>query len=432
MGAFLLYYPALGLGFLSDDFVLMRLVREGRAFDLSAREFVRPLVLIAWAPFTSLPVAAHAINVLLHGLNSALVGRVASAMGLPKATAAAASLLFLAFPAAVEPVAWCSGLQDILMTTSVLFYLIIWRHAATGVSSVTSVLALSLALAAKETAIAAPLIAAVSMWDLRRSRRRHWWVLLALGSAVSATYGVWRISSTVLPDVGSQPTVAYTLKEIAVRAFASLAAPWHSSSPLACPMTVFAAIALPAGCVVAGWRRSNSDLRLVMRLAVATLLGALPVWSMFFVAPDLAGSRYLYLPLVPWAVLLAVLGSGVFELLRSPIWIRTASLGMVVSVGVLGTRGHISHWRSAAAVRDQVLRDAARVIGTTDCPEIALLSPPDSVDGAYVFRNGLAEAVEMARPGPPAVRAVATQRCSYSWAGGAFRAPSAQAAPDAK
>ena len=77
--------------------------------------------LLAIAPETA--VALHAANVVLHGVNAFLVSRLAGAIGLSRGAALCAGALFLSYPAAVEAVAWPSGVQDVLMTTCVLVVL---------------------------------------------------------------------------------------------------------------------------------------------------------------------------------------------------------------------------------------------------------------------------------------------------------------------
>src|SRR3972149_2045804 len=127
--AIALYWPALTLGLLADDFV---------ALDRSVREillpgnwqFYRPLPLGLWRLLFPAAGASglHLVNIVLHGANAYLLfwlGRRAGASG---CVAAVSGSVFLFFPAAVEAVAWNSGIFDVALVTLALVFL----HVAVG------------------------------------------------------------------------------------------------------------------------------------------------------------------------------------------------------------------------------------------------------------------------------------------------------------
>ncbi len=130
--ALLLYWPALFTGLFADDFVLVEAARAGRFTVWS--ELFRPSLFAVWRGLLAISpegaVALHAMNVVLHGVNAFLVCRLAGATGLSRGIALCAGALFLAYPAAVEAVAWPSGIQDVLMTTCVLTVLVVGLPAA--------------------------------------------------------------------------------------------------------------------------------------------------------------------------------------------------------------------------------------------------------------------------------------------------------------
>src|SRR5262249_60843571 len=66
------------------------------------------------------PGLLHAVNLTLHGVNAWLVSMLAVRLGFRGDASIAAGGLFLPFPAAPEAVAWASGIQDVLMTSSAL------------------------------------------------------------------------------------------------------------------------------------------------------------------------------------------------------------------------------------------------------------------------------------------------------------------------
>lgn len=75
------YYPVLRLGFLSDDFALAGLASRNQFFGQSWA-FLRPLPLLFYkAAGVAHPAAMHTLVVVLHGVNAALVVRLAAIFG---------------------------------------------------------------------------------------------------------------------------------------------------------------------------------------------------------------------------------------------------------------------------------------------------------------------------------------------------------------
>ena len=74
----------MGVGLLSDDFVLLTRVANGAMS--TGNEFVRPLPLALWSVVIELTgemaEALHLLNVVLHGVNAALIVELALALGM--------------------------------------------------------------------------------------------------------------------------------------------------------------------------------------------------------------------------------------------------------------------------------------------------------------------------------------------------------------
>jgi hypothetical protein len=78
--ALLLYWPALSVGFLSDDYVLGDAARRW-TLVWGNPDFTRPLPFSLWAVLLNLgagPIVLHAINIALHATNSYLTAVVSS------------------------------------------------------------------------------------------------------------------------------------------------------------------------------------------------------------------------------------------------------------------------------------------------------------------------------------------------------------------
>jgi hypothetical protein len=334
------------------------------------------------------PWALHAINVLLHGMNAALVAMLATIAGLPVATAVAAGALFLTFPVHAEAVAWCAGLQDVLMTAGVLTAVVLVNVSRAPLAAPV----LLAALLSKETAVAAPALAWLS------DRRR--WRAAAAGLGVVAAYSAWRLV-TLPPTAGyaSAPS-SYKLKELLVRPFAALTVPVKTSDLNAWPWLGTALVCALAALLVRAawlWRGDRARVWSVSALALSVLVSVAPVYSLFDVSPTLEGARYLYLPAATWSILIAAL------LMPHPSRLNLALVAIVLAVSVAGLRTNLAPWSTAASMRDDLLAtvDRARQAG---CSTVWIRNVPDSVRGAYVFRNGLAEAiapVAVATSAPP-------------------------------
>jgi hypothetical protein len=141
---------------------------------------------------------------------------------------------------------------------------------------------------------------------------------------------------------------------------------------------------------------------------------------MFYVADNLEGSRYLYLPLCGWA---ALLGSLLVDGRRRWRWLGLSGAAVIVATWSLGLVAHVTVWHEASALRDRVLASAAARYRTSPCLTLRFDEVPDSVDGAYVFRNGFREALasqegnwERALKGGPVPAG-----CTFRWQLDGFR-----------
>lgn len=173
----------------------------------------RPLTFNTWllvshALFEQ-PQAFHAVIVGLGTLNGVLLCLLLQRLGVAALPAAAAALLFLLGPYSAYVHGWVATLADLLwlgLGLALAHYLVgVWRDERTGPRVALVALALTtLALLAKEAAVALPALVGLA-WLLARRPRSLGWALA--GSAVPvAAYLALRLSVLLL-----QPRSSYGL-----------------------------------------------------------------------------------------------------------------------------------------------------------------------------------------------------------------------------
>ena len=299
---------------------------------------------------------------------------------------------FVFFPAAVEPIAWNSGIFDV----AAVFFGLLFMLGATASSSAAqrlSLAALVAALLSKETAVVLPLIAMAFAWRADVHRRT-----LVISVAIAAVYAGLRLvsgsdaSSALLP---TGPSLRYAIKEVLVRPFATLGAPWTRTELTESTTSRIGLGLLPVGVMVslivlyaAGPRRGLRPLTNVAWV----FLGIAPLAGLFFVNDDLEGSRYLYLPLCGWCLLIGDLVNSIPRARLRLICASTLAVGVVL-LGVTGIRHHLGAWLEAAALRDRLVAEAQTVLRQPACPDAVFENVPSQHRGAQLFRNGFPQAV---------------------------------------
>ena len=419
--AVVLYWPILFTGLFADDFVLLDAARAGR-FTVW-QELFRPALFVIWRGALALhpdpAVLLHAVNVVLHGINAFLVCRLARAIALPRLLALTAGALFLTFPAAVEAVSWPAGLQDVLMATCVLTVLaaaVEIRRTPLRLAVVTA--AFVAGLTAKETAIAAP--ALLAALGLVPAVRKAAWTTAAWCAALTVVFLVVRFSLLPLPASYSPGTSRYAFKELLVRPFATLVVPFRADELLRHPVLGVASagavvLLLSAASSRAGWRDA-----LAARAAAAAVcvLGSVaPVLAYFYVDADLLGSRYVYLAVSGWVLLLASCGGSLARYRAATL----APLVFLLALWIPATRSHVAVWTRAAAGRERIL-SAATAMADRTCAGWIVSGLPPALDGVPVFVNGFPEAARpiLGEPIHVAPAQPADGQCRLQWTGTAF------------
>jgi hypothetical protein len=362
------------------------------------------------------PAAAyHLLNVLLHGTNAFLSGLVVRGWVRRRWAGEVAALLVLLAPLAVEAVAWCSGLFDVSMTTFALATLLIFRGREDRKSSALLAAGIGTAAAAilcKETGVVIP---ALLVCDAvaRRSRaylRDAGFRVVVVMAAAYAAVRVWLAVGAMAP-----PVTKYVAQRTIFQAFGALADPWRADVASTAPVLPVISVAIVTGILVRFVlvARSRQSLRVPIAACLWILASVAPVGAILWIPGDLQASRYMYLAASAWAGLLCAVAWESTNGTRRTRAVVASALGAFLLLSTYSTRQNLRPWTEAAGVRDSVVAAARADPAIQRCQSIAVAAVPDAVRGAYVFRNGIGEA--LSREIGVAVGAPVPSNCSFRW-----------------
>lgn len=418
---------SIGLGPLSDDFVLREWARTGNWMP-QEWPHLRPLPLALWKLAGAIGGSwgvLHAINVFVHALNSGLVAGLAAGW-LGRGAGLVAGLLFALFPTGTEAVAWTAGVFDVVATLFVLLSAYVWgRWRPSPQRTLVLIVCCVGGLLSKESAVVIPaLLALISVatalgqrGELHR-QARGWSLTAVTICGLLVARMLW--STSLVSHLGNLPEDRRQLKDLIVRPFAALAVPMRSDADVTIEMYVIGlAVLLAFGMLLLRiWARHGAPpMRGGCGQFVALIVGvgwvaisALPLLLQFFVSPTLEGSRYLYLPSAGFVVAL----SAVFVGGRRDRVLAAAVLAVLLPFYVTALRSERRIWQEAAETRDAVLEQATSIVRAVPCSTITILDAPDNARGAFVFRVGLSEAVSGLPYTPDG------ESCVVRWDGAAF------------
>jgi hypothetical protein len=420
----IVYWPLLSAGLFADDYVIVEAAREGRLTVW--RELFRPVIFLVWRPIlamTGLPAPLlHAVNIVLHGINAALVALLARGLLRDRRSGLVAGGLFVLLPSGLEAVAWPSGLQDVLMTMFVLLCLVLFTHEPrTGWKDGVAIVTLVGGLLTKETAVATPLLAAALGAGLVFADARHRMLkAAAISLAVVAGFIAIRLVLLPVPPSYGVDVTRYGIKELLVRPFTTLVVPlreeetrWAPVLAIGCVTLVVVSLRLAAG----RWDWQAMRFRIALAGSAMVLAAVAPVLSYFYIDADLLGSRYLYLAQVGWVLVLTVVlqtASAHRDAVLLPL------IGGLLVVSFAVTSMHMKIWINAGRARDRFI--AAAGTTTPGCPSWAVYGLPPTLGGVPLFINGFPEAVRQELPGRIRVAPSTMEagECRLTWNGEMF------------
>lgn len=443
----LVYVPAVfaGLGFVSDDFMILERLRQAGGlrggwsfFTLSYYDYYRPLGFLSfasdWTMWRDSAPAYHAVSVLLHLVNTVMVLLLARRLVGPRAALIAAAGFGL-HVANQEAVFWVSSRFDLLATAGALALLLVLGTSGRWRLTGAALLYLA-ALLSKESAVAVPIAAGAYACLIQRDRTTGLVRVFAWLGAAGVIYVLLRHASG-LPSVGGGPRLPKLAVLIAL-ALAQLAAVHPSTGALRGWLRtrrdwVFALLVLAvAGAGAGAWFSAPGSalrgalassgfavLHLTSPISVERWLFPLPWWlglvgwaaaiaavavgrrlvanpvpvflAFFLVAALLPvssmteGTRYLYLASVPAAIFAAWCAGQVES--RAAVAVRIGVVLVLLSFA-WQVREKGRDWRWASEMTSRSVATIVQVTGPgcTDA-HIILATAPVRIRGVYANLN---------------------------------------------
>jgi len=376
----LIYLPFLNFPFLSDDYVfLMRLKNCHHIFQAEA--FFRPVfnliffALLKTFGYTALPF--HVLSFSLHLGCSVLVYFLSKRIFKLFAMAFIVSLIFLVSPFQAEAVLWISGLQELLWVFSLLLAALFYtRTKEIGKTAIalTSLFTI-IALLSKETAVCFILFFLVlDIFGFRFRRGRHLKSAYAAFALILILFGFVRaVVLTIPPNIFALPNRLF-IKNFLSQPFKIFLAPWNQS--YFGDLIILKLVLLATAALLLWISSLKSKISHHFLLGILLIfISVLPVYTMFYVGPDLQGSRYLYFSAFGWSVMLASIFQG---LIKTRMAYVILTVFLLVGSGLI-LSGNLLVWKRA------------EVIIRTLPDDVSQESVPDNFHGAYILRNGFNE-----------------------------------------
>ncbi len=414
--AVLCYLTIISNYFVSDDFSLIeRVVQQGMFYSWGESHggFLRPIIILSYLidyKFWNLnPVGYHLTNIIFHAIaayalyiiSCSLMDKARYQNG--RALSFLAACLFVALPCHSESVSWIAGRTDVIatafgfMATAVFFF--IMRRGSLFLSGL-ALLLFSLAILTKESIIILPFIwflLYVYCWRVENARPSNC-SLITLGLACFLLIGYFGLRKAMIGHfIGGYGTeqhislihiqTLFNIYQYIIRTFLP-AFPLRFSDPL--PLSAIGFLigigVIPAFTLYRKMSLAHHWLIFIFLMG-CYLVSLVPVATMKVSIFDTQNERFLYLP-SGFACIIAASFIGVIFRSR---FIQNSVLVVFVLIFTLTLQWVNTRWVTASILSKEIADEISKM----DLDSIVVLNVPDNYQGAYVFHNGLHEAVTL-------------------------------------
>jgi hypothetical protein len=378
----LLYIPYISTPFLSDDYVFI-IKYSDSPFVFDDAGFFRPAFSSVFYIFLKIfgadPVPFRLLNLLLHLGCSVLVFKITERLSSSFIISYIAALFFLLNPLQAEAALWISGLQETLWVFFVLAAMAVYirKKELTASSILFTTIFITLSLLSKETAvcfIALFMVVDYLAFGFKRGRNLKYSYLL--NALILIVYFFVRSRFASIPGEHLPAVGIYFVKTFLSRPFKSLLYPWNQAYSGVMPGVKFA-IAVVFTVVVSLHyiKKKPEGTALILSGLGFLFIPLIPPMGMFYVAPDLQGSRYLYLSSFGWGLLLSII---IYKLINRKTISLLIALFLVVALSQC-LKKNLEPWGRAGEIISTLPADFNET------------GAPDNYYGAYILRNGARE-----------------------------------------
>lgn len=418
LSVFIFYFSSLEAGFVSDDFVLVqRAANEGFYSSWGGEigsTFFRPLTTLTYLLDYSLwgtnPVAFHITNLFWHFLVGLALFFLLSlttkhlSLQKPYLYSFLSAVLFISLASHSESVTWVSGRTDVIATAFCLASLFYFFRQLKKPSKLYAILALFLfliGLLAKESVIITPLLwVGLLLYDLpedKENQKRNF-KLVGVSFVIVILYSTFRFLFNNGLISGMQYGGVFNLSLPALiehlirHLFRALIPPLPYSFRGAVlenlyiiPLLIFAFLLFTAFWVHK--KATMKQKRFLVLMVYLFCVSLIPVIGMKVSLFDSQSERLLYLP--------GVFATGFFTFFLFSLF-KESKLALIILSSVILFQGIFlfksnRNWVQAGKLCSEI----SEIVSEYDSDSIYIEAIPDNFNGAYVFRNGLNDAVEM-------------------------------------
>lgn len=410
----LTFWRTLHMGFLADDFILVRAANASRLSDLSVwltsrfgDVFYRPLANLVLTLASRLagwqPERWRIVLWTMHAANAILVYGICRSSLAARQSLFAASL-FVMYGSGPESVVWITGLFPVVAVFLLLLGVLLFLYSLqlrslqtsswrSGALRLASWIAMMLALLTKESTYCFPFLLVLGVAARGGEFRRRLPALAPFFAGAAAVFAYrWRLLGGIggYRDPLTQAPLAShvgltTFNAVFARMWGILFFPvnWTSDpGPLFICLTAVYIVSLL-------WLlRSRVTRRDLLFPLGFTVLAALPAAHQLLIGPDLWKSRALYLPCVGFCWLLAVIAGGL-EVQR-----RSVVMMAILAFHFFAVQHNVEQWEQTASKVNHACESAAQCLGGP--LRTAIPGLPDTLRGTPFLGNGFAECVELA------------------------------------
>lgn len=426
----LVYAGTMKSFFVSDDFVLVDAIQaKTNPFNLWViPRFIRPIVTFSFFIDFNLwgldPAGYHLSNIIFHSANSFLVFMIClmlyQGFGWTKEKTFRISLftglMFLVFAGHSESVSWISGRTDVLavfFTLLSFFFYLRFRESRRPLSASLSIGFFILALLSKESIIVYPFILLIYHILVRKKTRKdekrntstglfHCGFFVTLGFYFGLGTVLKRFTPVFESFDAGFAGMMQNLRMLLVR----MIFPYGSFTEKLVKLNLdFLVLIFAIILFFFIWKKKKERLPVVLFLLISSVTALLPPINFGVSLVNSEGERFLYFASVFFSMLVVM----VVESLIIQKTLKSVIIGVLVVVNLVFLLRSNVNWENAGILSKKCLDSAAKVLKTLPSGEqdrTFILNLPDSVNGAYVFRNGFYESLHLFYP------AVSTGRVS--------------------